>query len=52
MGQKKLYHIEDCQLMDVKEDIKTVTCFGQMSAMDIQPTAVKDIQSQSLLITL
>lgn len=33
--------------MNVKEDIKVVTCFGQMSAMDIQPTAVKDTQSQS-----
>lgn len=47
MDQKKLYFIEDCQLMNVKEDIKTVTCFGQMSAMDIQPTAVKDTQSPS-----
>lgn len=41
------YSIEDCQLMNVKEDIKAVTCFGQMSPMDIQPTAVKDTQSQS-----
>lgn len=47
MDQRKLHFIEDCQLMNVKDDIKAVTCFGQMSAMDIQPTAVKDTQSQS-----